>query len=110
MAKSKNSKGKKRELTLVKNGIVALLCSPSDLNLAWTRSPDDKVIAKIEYELGLLPLSDEEREDAMALMTRLMGLRGFFRGIADTVRDAEYDGNEPHPPRAQAAEIIKRLM
>ena len=46
----------------------------------------------------------------MALMTRLMGLRGFFRGIADTVRDAEYDGNEPHPPRAQAAEIIKRLM
>ena len=52
MAKSKNRKGKKRELTLVKNGIVALLCSPSDLNIAWTRSPDDKVIAKIDTSWG----------------------------------------------------------
>lgn len=110
MAKNTKGKRKKRELTLVKNGVVALLCSPSDLNIAWTRSPDDKVLANIERELKQLPLGDEEREDAMALMIRLMGLRGFFRGIADTIRDSEYDGNEPHPPRAEAVELIKRLL
>lgn len=88
-----------------------LLCSPHPLSRAWTDAKDADVKAASKAALAKLSLSDEAKAVSLELMVALKRHRGFFKGIADTLKFSDlYAGNEPHPPERDAETIITALQ
>ena len=87
------------------------LCSPHPLSRAWTDAKDADVKAASKAALAKLSLSEDARTVALELMVALTRHRGFFKGIADTLKFSDlYAGNEPHPPEGHDEEIIKAMQ
>lgn len=87
--------------------VTLLLITPSALNRAWTSEPLDP--AKVKAEIARLPLSDGMKKHALRLTEANIGVRPFFRGIAD-LQAGVYAGAEPHPSGGQATAIINALQ
>jgi hypothetical protein len=100
----------KRALSFEMFAVTLLMCSPTKLSRAWTDSEDKKVEDAVTKALDVLPFTDGVRKNAIKLLMRLKGQRRFFAGIADTLRLAAYDGNEPHPDVAASKAIILALQ
>jgi hypothetical protein len=104
-------KVRKQSVVFELYAVHLLLCSPHPLSRAWAEAKDQDVRVKSQAALAELPLSKETRDIALNLMVALKHHRGFFKGIADTLKFSDlYAGNEPHPPERDAAQIIKALQ
>jgi len=86
-------------------GVTLLLCTPSTLGRAWTNNDSS---AEWQKELDKLPFTDDMKAFAMKFMKSYVGVRPFFKGIAD-IHAVVYAGGEPHPKVRQAPAIILKL-
>src|SRR5712691_10984310 len=85
--------------------VTLMLCTPSDLSRAWTNNDS---LDPAAAELKKLPLSDDMHQHALKVMKDFVGVKSFFKGIAD-LQVGIYDGPEPHPRDDQPEKIIKAL-
>jgi hypothetical protein len=92
------------------NAVALLLCTPSDLNLAWTTCSKEDLDVVIRTQLNPLPFSSEVRDRAEHVMRQLHVQRETFARVANQFRLLMWtDGVIPHP-EPQTAQRIIQLM
>ena len=107
----KSGKRRKNDLNIFeKTGLIALLCSPTELSRAWTGTDRvENVRGNVALELKELGFSEAGQDQAVVLMKKLFVQRSFFEGVADQLKESSYAGEEPHPERDEAAKIMAKL-